>query len=79
MHYQFFKQLFYRVTDENAKNSELHLVGLICYASRHYCAFTFHTKTSKWVLFDDAHVKEVSAPGPRATTGGALRESVMSR
>ncbi|KAM7143600.1 ubiquitin carboxyl-terminal hydrolase 53 isoform 2-T2 [Molossus nigricans] len=51
--------LFYRVTDENAKNSELHLVGLICYASRHYCAFTFHSKTSKWVLFDDANVKEV--------------------
>ncbi|EPQ19252.1 Inactive ubiquitin carboxyl-terminal hydrolase 53 [Myotis brandtii] len=51
--------LFYRVTDENAKNSELHLVGLICYTSRHYCAFTFHTKSSKWVFFDDANVKEV--------------------
>ncbi|KAG8512591.1 Inactive ubiquitin carboxyl-terminal hydrolase 53 [Galemys pyrenaicus] len=47
------------VTDGNAKNSELHLVGIICYASRHYCAFTFHTKTSKWVFFDDANVKEV--------------------
>ncbi|XP_066240489.1 inactive ubiquitin carboxyl-terminal hydrolase 53 isoform X1 [Saccopteryx leptura] len=53
--------LFYRVTDENAKNSELHLVGAICYSSRHYCAFTFHTKTSKWVFFDDANVKEVGA------------------
>lgn len=51
--------LFYRVTDENAKNSELHLVGLICYTSRHYCAFAFHTKSSKWVFFDDANVKEV--------------------
>lgn len=51
--------LFYRVTDENAKNSELHLVGVICYTSRHYCAFAFHTKTSKWVFFDDANVKEV--------------------
>ncbi|XP_037365418.1 inactive ubiquitin carboxyl-terminal hydrolase 53 [Talpa occidentalis] len=51
--------LFYRVTDENAKNSELHLVGIICYASRHYCAFAFHTKSSKWVFFDDANVKEV--------------------
>ncbi|CAK6445097.1 unnamed protein product [Pipistrellus nathusii] len=51
--------LFYRVTDENAKNSELHLVGLICYTSQHYCAFTFHTKSSKWVFFDDANVKEV--------------------
>ncbi|XP_019479352.1 PREDICTED: inactive ubiquitin carboxyl-terminal hydrolase 53 isoform X2 [Hipposideros armiger] len=51
--------LFYRVTDENAKNSELHLVGLICYSSRHYCAFAFHTKSSKWVFFDDANVKEV--------------------
>ncbi|KAM4834277.1 ubiquitin carboxyl-terminal hydrolase 53 [Thomomys bottae] len=51
--------LFYRVTDENAKTSELHLVGVICYTSRHYCAFAFHTKTSKWVFFDDANVKEV--------------------
>uniref|UniRef100_M3Z150 Ubiquitin specific peptidase 53 n=1 Tax=Mustela putorius furo TaxID=9669 RepID=M3Z150_MUSPF len=50
--------LFYRVTDENAKNSELHLVGMICYTSRHYCAFAFHTKSSKWVFFDDANVKE---------------------
>lgn len=53
--------LFYRVTDENAKNSELHLVGMICYTSRHYCAFAFHTKSSKWVFFDDANVKEVGA------------------
>ncbi|XP_061441215.1 inactive ubiquitin carboxyl-terminal hydrolase 53 isoform X2 [Rhineura floridana] len=51
--------LFYRVTDEHAKNSELYLVGMICYASKHYCAFAFHTKSSKWVLFDDANVKEV--------------------
>ncbi|XP_029797392.1 inactive ubiquitin carboxyl-terminal hydrolase 53 isoform X2 [Suricata suricatta] len=51
--------LFYRVTDENAKNSELLLVGMICYTSRHYCAFAFHTKSSKWVFFDDATVKEV--------------------
>lgn len=53
-------QLFYRVTDENAKNSELFLVGMICYTSRHYCAFAFHTKSCKWVLFDDANVKEVN-------------------
>ncbi|NXC17503.1 UBP53 hydrolase, partial [Corythaeola cristata] len=51
--------LFYRVTDENAKNSELFLVGMICYTSRHYCAFAFHTKSCKWVLFDDANVKEI--------------------
>uniref|UniRef100_A0A8C8ZHI2 ubiquitinyl hydrolase 1 n=1 Tax=Prolemur simus TaxID=1328070 RepID=A0A8C8ZHI2_PROSS len=50
--------LFYRVTDENARSSELHLVGVICYTSRHYCAFAFHTKSSKWVFFDDANVKE---------------------
>lgn len=53
-------QLFYRVTDEHAKKGELQLVGMICYTSRHYCAFAFHTKSSKWVLFDDASVKEVS-------------------
>ncbi|KAJ6668827.1 hypothetical protein lerEdw1_012313 [Lerista edwardsae] len=51
--------LFYRVTDEHAKSSELYLVGMICYSSKHYCAFAFHTKSSKWVLFDDANVKEV--------------------
>lgn len=47
------------MTDENATDSELHLVGMICYTSRHYCAFAFHTKSAKWVFFDDAHVKEV--------------------
>lgn len=48
------------MTDEHAKKAELQLVGMICYTSRHYCAFAFHTKSSKWVLFDDASVKEVS-------------------
>lgn len=60
-------QLFYRVTDELAKKAELQLVGMICYSSRHYCAFAFHTKSSKWVFFDDATVKEVrtqAAMGP---------------
>lgn len=52
-------QLFYRVTDENAKRRELHLVGMICYSSRHYLAFAYHSKSSKWVFFDDATVKEV--------------------
>lgn len=52
-------QLFYRVTDEHAKKGELQLVGMICYSSRHYCAFAYHTKSSKWVFFDDATVKEV--------------------
>ncbi|XP_070849599.1 inactive ubiquitin carboxyl-terminal hydrolase 53 [Chaetodon trifascialis] len=53
--------LFYRVTDEHAKKGELQLVGMICYSSRHYCAFAFHTKSSKWVFFDDATVKEISS------------------
>ncbi|XP_073692923.1 inactive ubiquitin carboxyl-terminal hydrolase 53 [Garra rufa] len=53
--------LFYRVTDERAKKSELLLVGMICYSSRHYCAFAYHTKSSKWVFFDDATVKEVGS------------------
>ncbi|XP_036451936.1 LOW QUALITY PROTEIN: inactive ubiquitin carboxyl-terminal hydrolase 53 [Colossoma macropomum] len=51
--------LFYRVTDEHAKKIDLQLVGMICYSSRHYCSFAFHTKSSKWVFFDDATVKEV--------------------
>ncbi|MGH0139433.1 UNVERIFIED_CONTAM: hypothetical protein FKN15_070265 [Acipenser sinensis] len=53
--------LFYRVTDGQAKKSELHLVGMICYSSRHYCAFAYHSKSSKWVFFDDATVKEVGS------------------
>ncbi|XP_015254520.1 inactive ubiquitin carboxyl-terminal hydrolase 53-like isoform X2 [Cyprinodon tularosa] len=53
--------LFYRVTDEHAKKGELMLVGMICYSSHHYCAFAFHTKSSKWVFFDDATVKEIGS------------------
>ncbi|XP_043953595.1 inactive ubiquitin carboxyl-terminal hydrolase 53 [Gambusia affinis] len=53
--------LFYRVTDEHAKKGELLLVGMICYSSHHYCAFAFHTKSSKWVFFDDATVKEIGS------------------
>ncbi|XP_071333707.1 inactive ubiquitin carboxyl-terminal hydrolase 53 isoform X2 [Trachinotus anak] len=53
--------LFYGVTDEHAKKGELLLVGMICYSSRHYCAFAFHTKSSKWVFFDDATVKEIGS------------------
>ncbi|KAJ8382882.1 hypothetical protein SKAU_G00036600 [Synaphobranchus kaupii] len=53
--------LFYRVTDENAKKSDLLLVGMICYSSRHYCTFAYHTKSSKWVFFDDATVKEIGS------------------
>ncbi|XP_036438890.1 inactive ubiquitin carboxyl-terminal hydrolase 53 isoform X1 [Colossoma macropomum] len=53
--------LFYRVTDENAKKRDLHLVGMICYSSRHYLAFAYHSKSSKWVFFDDATVKEIGS------------------
>lgn len=55
----FFSQLFNRVSDENAKRCELHLVGMICFSSKHYSAFAYHTKSSKWMFFDDATVKEV--------------------
>ncbi|KAJ0055606.1 hypothetical protein NL108_005420, partial [Boleophthalmus pectinirostris] len=54
-------KLFSRVTDEQAKKGELLLVGMICFSSRHYCAFAFHTKSSKWVFFDDATVKEIGS------------------
>ncbi|XP_031727280.1 inactive ubiquitin carboxyl-terminal hydrolase 53 isoform X3 [Anarrhichthys ocellatus] len=53
--------LFNRVTDENAKQSELHLVGMICFSSKHYSAFAYHTKSSKWMFFDDATVKEIGS------------------
>ncbi|TRY99991.1 hypothetical protein DNTS_006405, partial [Danionella cerebrum] len=47
---------FLIVTDENAKRRDLHLVGMICYSSRHYLAFAFHSKSSKWIFFDDATI-----------------------
>lgn len=58
-------QLFNRVTDENAKRSELHLVGMICFSSKHYSAFAYHSKSSKWMFFDDATVKEVRTPADK--------------
>lgn len=53
-------QLFYRVTDDRAKQSELYLVGMVCYYGKHYSTFFFQTKIRKWMYFDDAHVKEVT-------------------
>ncbi|XP_048410300.1 inactive ubiquitin carboxyl-terminal hydrolase 53-like [Stegostoma tigrinum] len=57
----FLPGLFFQATDEQAKRSELVLVGMVCYSSRHYCTFAFHTKSSKWIFFDDATVKEVGS------------------
>ncbi|XP_066550018.1 inactive ubiquitin carboxyl-terminal hydrolase 54a isoform X3 [Amia ocellicauda] len=54
--------LFYRVTDDKAKQSELYLVGMVCYYGKHYSTFFFQTKIRKWMYFDDAHVKEI---GPK--------------
>ncbi|KAM6182950.1 ubiquitin carboxyl-terminal hydrolase 54 isoform 8-T8 [Erethizon dorsatum] len=54
--------LFFRVTDDRAKQSELYLVGMICYYGKHYSTFFFQTKVRKWMYFDDAHVKEI---GPK--------------
>ncbi|XP_027714416.1 inactive ubiquitin carboxyl-terminal hydrolase 54 isoform X3 [Vombatus ursinus] len=56
------RQLFFRVTDDRAKQSELYLVGMICYYGKHYSTFFFQTKIRKWMYFDDAHVKEI---GPK--------------
>uniref|UniRef100_A0A1A8D146 Ubiquitin specific peptidase 54 n=1 Tax=Nothobranchius kadleci TaxID=1051664 RepID=A0A1A8D146_NOTKA len=54
--------LFYRVTDERARQAELYLVGMVCYYGKHYSTFFFQTKIRKWMYFDDAHVKEI---GPK--------------
>ncbi|XP_006835955.1 PREDICTED: inactive ubiquitin carboxyl-terminal hydrolase 54 [Chrysochloris asiatica] len=54
--------LFFRVTDDRAKQSELYLVGMICYYGKHYSTFFLQTKIRKWMYFDDAHVKEI---GPK--------------
>uniref|UniRef100_A0A3Q2ZA88 Ubiquitin specific peptidase 54a n=1 Tax=Hippocampus comes TaxID=109280 RepID=A0A3Q2ZA88_HIPCM len=51
--------LFYRVTEEKARQAELYLVGVVCYYGRHYSTFFFQTKIRRWMYFDDAHVKEV--------------------
>ena len=60
-------QLFFRVTDDRAKQSELYLVGMICYYGKHYSTFFFQTKIRKWMYFDDAHVKEVGIFRPFLT------------
>lgn len=52
-------QLFYRVMEEKARQSELYLVGMVCYYGKHYSTFFFQTKIRRWMYFDDAHVKEV--------------------
>uniref|UniRef100_A0A9J8CB80 Ubiquitin specific peptidase 54a n=2 Tax=Cyprinus carpio TaxID=7962 RepID=A0A9J8CB80_CYPCA len=54
--------LFYRVTEDKAKQAELYLVGVVCYYGKHYSTFFFQTKIRKWIYFDDAHVKEI---GPK--------------
>lgn len=54
-----FLQLFYRVTEEKARQAELYLVGMVCYYGKHYSTFFFQTKIRRWMYFDDAHVKEV--------------------
>ncbi|XP_054610466.1 inactive ubiquitin carboxyl-terminal hydrolase 54-like [Dunckerocampus dactyliophorus] len=54
--------LFYRVTEDRARQTELYLVGMVCYYGKHYSTFFFQTKIRKWMYFDDAHVKEI---GPK--------------
>ncbi|XP_035387313.1 inactive ubiquitin carboxyl-terminal hydrolase 54a isoform X2 [Electrophorus electricus] len=54
--------LFYRVTEDKARQAELYLVGMVCYYGKHYSTFFFQTKIRKWMYFDDAHVKEI---GPK--------------
>ncbi|KAM4592182.1 inactive ubiquitin carboxyl-terminal hydrolase 54a isoform 2-T2 [Odontesthes bonariensis] len=54
--------LFYRVTEEKARQAELYLVGMVCYYGKHYSTFFFQTKIRRWMYFDDAHVKEI---GPK--------------
>ncbi|XP_068183892.1 ubiquitin carboxyl-terminal hydrolase 54-like isoform X2 [Antennarius striatus] len=54
--------LFYRVTEEKARQAELYLVGMVCYYGKHYSTFFFQTKVRRWMYFDDAHVKEI---GPK--------------
>eukprot|EP00066_Takifugu_rubripes_P012028 XP_011601294.1 PREDICTED: inactive ubiquitin carboxyl-terminal hydrolase 54 isoform X4 [Takifugu rubripes] len=51
--------LFSRVTEEKARQSELYLVGIVCYYGRHYSTFFFQTRMRRWMYFDDAHVKEI--------------------
>ncbi|XP_064172976.1 inactive ubiquitin carboxyl-terminal hydrolase 54-like [Anguilla rostrata] len=53
---------FYRVTEDKARQSELYLVGMVCYYGKHYSTFFFQTKIRRWMYFDDAHVKEI---GPK--------------
>lgn len=48
------------MTEEKARQSELYLVGIVCYYGRHYSTFFFQTRIRRWMYFDDAHVIEVA-------------------
>lgn len=55
-------QLFDSVSESHLRsNSTLKLVGVVCYYSKHYSTFFFHSKMKIWVLFDDTNVQEVKA------------------
>lgn len=54
------QDLFDSVSESHLRsNSTLKLVGVVCYYSKHYSTFFFHSKMKIWVLFDDTNVHEM--------------------
>eukprot|EP01089_Gocevia_fonbrunei_P016773 TRINITY_DN5278_c0_g1_i1.p1 TRINITY_DN5278_c0_g1~~TRINITY_DN5278_c0_g1_i1.p1 ORF type:complete len:375 (+),score=43.23 TRINITY_DN5278_c0_g1_i1:132-1256(+) len=52
-------QIFDKVVD--SKEETYTLRGMVCYYGKHYDAFFFNLEQRKWIVFDDATVKEVGS------------------
>lgn len=53
------QDMFDTVLDKKAQRIEYHLSSLVCYYGKHYSAFFYNRKHSKWVSIDDTSVSDV--------------------
>lgn len=52
--------MFDHVLDDEYKNVEMKLTGVVTYYGRHYTSFFYSVNDHQWLFFDDAHVTKVS-------------------
>ena len=51
--------MFDHVLDDEYKNVEMKLTGVVTYYGRHYTSFFYSVNDKQWLFFDDAHVTKV--------------------
>ncbi|EDV28588.1 uncharacterized protein TRIADDRAFT_51661 [Trichoplax adhaerens] len=51
--------VFSKVLDENAAQTTIDLNTMVVYYGMHYATFCHHTRYKKWILCDDAHIRDV--------------------